>query len=64
MPDRWEDVRVLIDRPGPVDPQGPCANSIPQDGYKATSLPPGKKQIRELHPSFLEKKHNVILPFQ
>ncbi|XP_064631916.1 laminin subunit beta-1-like isoform X2 [Lineus longissimus] len=40
MGERWEDVRVTITRPGEPDQQGPCANSIPQDDFKATSLPP------------------------
>lgn len=61
MPDRWEDVRVLIDRPGPVDPQGPCANSIPQDGYKATSLPPGSYYTVVKPPSCLEKNVTYII---
>ena len=42
MPHRWEDVRMTIIRPGPVDQRGACANSIPQDDLKAFSLPSGK----------------------
>ena len=42
MPERWDDVRVTVTRPGPVDQRGPCANSIPQDDYKAASLPQGR----------------------
>lgn len=42
MPDRWDDVRVKVIRPGPVDQRGVCANSIPQEDLKATSLPQGK----------------------
>jgi len=41
MPHRWEDVRMTIVRPGPVDQRGACANSIPQDDLKAFSLPSG-----------------------
>lgn len=43
MPERWDDVRVTIVRPGRVDENGPCANSIPQDDLKATSLQPGNQ---------------------
>ena len=41
MPERWEDVRVTVIRPGPVDQRGGCANVIPQDDEKHTNLPPG-----------------------
>ena len=41
MPERWDDVRVTVVRPGPVDQDGVCANSIAQDDFKATSLPRG-----------------------
>ena len=42
MTEKWEDVRVTVIRPGPVDPDGPCGNAIPQDDFKATSLQPGR----------------------
>ena len=42
MRERWDDVRVKVIRPGPVDQRGVCANSIPQEDLKATSLPQGK----------------------
>jgi hypothetical protein len=41
MPERWEDIRVTVIRDGPTDPDGPCANAIPQDDSKATSLQTG-----------------------
>ena len=41
MRERWDDVRVKVIRPGPVDQRGVCANSIPQEDLKATSLPQG-----------------------
>jgi len=41
MPHRWEDVRITVVRPGPVDQRGACANSIPQDDLKAFTLPSG-----------------------
>ena len=42
MTEKWEDVRVSVIRPGPTDPDGPCANAIPQDDDKTVSLQPGK----------------------
>jgi hypothetical protein len=30
-----------VERPGPVDRNGPCANSLPQDDIKQDSLPAG-----------------------
>ena len=44
MTEKWEDVRVSVIRPGLTDPDGPCANAIPQDDDKAASLQPGKRQ--------------------
>jgi hypothetical protein len=41
MPLRWDDVRMTIVRPGPADQRGACANSIPQDDFKAFGLNPG-----------------------
>lgn len=38
MREKWEDVRVSVIRDGFTDPDGPCANAIPQDDDKATSL--------------------------
>jgi hypothetical protein len=40
-PGKWEDVRVIVERTGPVDRNGPCANSLPQDDIKQDSLPAG-----------------------
>ena len=42
MRERWDDVRVKVIRPGPVDQRGVCANSIPQEDLKATNLPQGQ----------------------
>jgi len=40
-PGKWEDVRIIVERPGPVDRNGPCANSLPQDDIKHGLLPAG-----------------------
>lgn len=42
MPERWEDVRVTVIRPGLTDPDGPCANAIPQDDNKIAIIQRGK----------------------
>ena len=34
-------MRVIVERPGPVDRNGPCANSLPQDDIKQESLSSG-----------------------
>ncbi|XP_076350667.1 laminin subunit beta-1-like isoform X2 [Tachypleus tridentatus] len=38
LPGKWEEAKVVIKRPGPVDPTGPCANTIPQDDIKTGTL--------------------------
>lgn len=43
----------MIERPGPVDPNGPCANTIPQDDVKLVSLPTGNY-------SYIFKTHDLI----
>ncbi|KAH7975672.1 hypothetical protein HPB52_004057 [Rhipicephalus sanguineus] len=37
LPQGWEEAIVTVDRPGPVDPNGPCANAIPQDDRQVIS---------------------------
>lgn len=39
----WNDVKVIVKRPDGdrVDPDGPCANSAPEDDIKTVSLPSG-----------------------
>lgn len=39
---------MVIERPGPVDPNGPCANTIPADDIKIVSFPAGKFIIVKL----------------
>lgn len=33
---------VTIERPGPIDPRGPCANTRPTDDQMVVSLPDSK----------------------
>lgn len=39
---KWKDVDVIVVRPRPVDPNGPCGNSQPQDDIKRVTLPTSK----------------------
>lgn len=55
MTEKWEDVRVSVIRPGLTDPDGPCANAIPQDDDKAASLQPGSRHITVDPASCLER---------
>ncbi|GAB1608593.1 laminin subunit beta-1-like [Argonauta hians] len=55
MPEAWEDIRVVIDRPGPVNQSGPCANTVPQNDYKSATLSPDARFSVVQPPSCLEK---------
>lgn len=35
---KWDDVRVVVERVGPVDPRGPCNRTLPQDDVKTMSM--------------------------
>ena len=54
----WENVMVTIERPGPLDPNGPCANTRPTDDQMVISLPDSK--TRPLS-RFLQCWRSVIL---
>lgn len=41
LPNGWEDVRVTVERDGPIDPDGPCANTRPEDDMKHVTLTAG-----------------------
>lgn len=41
----WEEATVIVERPGPVDPTGPCANVIPKDDKHIVSFPSSKSRI-------------------
>ncbi|XP_054721557.1 laminin subunit beta-1-like [Uloborus diversus] len=66
LPGQWEEARIVIERPGPVDPNGPCANTIPQDDIKVVSLPSGQRYAVVYPPACLEKgkNYNVRLEFK
>ncbi|KAJ8301303.1 hypothetical protein KUTeg_020290 [Tegillarca granosa] len=54
MPERWENVRVTVVRPGEVDQNGPCANHIPSEDQKTTSFNPGSRHVVVTPPACLE----------
>ncbi|KAL4226155.1 Laminin subunit beta-1 [Mactra antiquata] len=62
--DRWDDVRVTVIRNGPTDPDGPCANAIPQDDDKATSLANRARFVTVDPPSCLEAGQNYSIRIQ
>ncbi|XP_071040425.1 laminin subunit beta-1 isoform X2 [Parasteatoda tepidariorum] len=61
LPGKWEEARVVIERPGPVDPNGPCANTIPQDDIKLVSLPSGQRFSVVYPPACLEKGKSYVV---
>ncbi|KAK3579401.1 hypothetical protein CHS0354_029709 [Potamilus streckersoni] len=65
MPEKWDDVRVTVERPGPTDQAGPCANAIPQDDNKAVSLQPGSRHVVVPTQSCLERgiKYTIRIGF-
>ncbi|XP_035224803.1 laminin subunit beta-1-like isoform X2 [Stegodyphus dumicola] len=66
LPAKWEKARIIIERPGPVDPNGPCANTIvAQDDIKMVSLAYGERYAIVYPPACLEenKSYNIRLEF-
>lgn len=61
MSEKWEDVRVSVRRPDRTDPDGPCANTIPQDDDKATSLQTNARFVIVSPPSCLEQGVNYSI---
>ena len=66
---QWEDVRVILERPDAVDPDGPCANVGAAAGgteISRVSLPSGARHAVVYPPSCLEagKRYKVRLEFK
>lgn len=64
-PETMEDVVVTVIRPDPIDPKGPCANIIPEDDTKHTSLPAIQRQQTVYPPTCLEanKQYTIRIDF-
>ncbi|XP_026097959.1 laminin subunit beta-2 isoform X1 [Carassius auratus] len=55
MPRDWEEVRVMVIRPGPIPTSSPCGNTIPADDLLTVSLPSGARFVVLPQPVCLEK---------
>lgn len=62
----WENVQIVIERDGPVDADGPCANWRPSDDTLRLRLTPDMHSTVAIHNVCLEsgKKYTVKLTFQ
>ncbi|XP_066997490.2 laminin subunit beta-1 [Anabrus simplex] len=61
MQGRWEDVRVVVERDGPVNRTGICANTQPQDDIKHVSLPSDSRSETVFPPVCLEAGKSYII---
>ncbi|XP_012252560.2 laminin subunit beta-1-like [Athalia rosae] len=66
MPGAWEDVQILIERDGPVDPDGPCREWQPSDDRRLVQLYPDRHSIVAIRNVCLEagKRYTVHLNFK
>ncbi|XP_078517952.1 laminin subunit beta-2 isoform X1 [Lissotriton helveticus] len=55
FPEKWEEVKVSIKRPGPIPTSSPCGNTIPADDLMTVSLPPGARFVTLPQPVCLER---------
>ncbi|XP_051947740.1 laminin subunit beta-2-like [Xyrauchen texanus] len=55
MPRDWEEVRVMVVRPGPIPTSSPCGNTIPADDLQTISLPSGARFVVLPQPVCLER---------
>ncbi|XP_054279344.1 laminin subunit beta-1 [Macrosteles quadrilineatus] len=66
MAGEWKQVEMTIERPSPVDPNGPCANSRPEDDHKTVALSSDARYIVSPTPTCLEagKTYKIKLMFK
>lgn len=66
LPGKWDDVRVYVERDGPVDQNGPCANSQPRDDIKGVTLSSSARSATVYPPVCLEagKTYKIRLEFK
>lgn len=66
MPHGWEDVLVTVEREGPPDQDGPCANTRPDDDIKQTTLSDGERSNVVQPPACLEagKTYHIKISFK
>ncbi|XP_015599371.1 laminin subunit beta-1 isoform X2 [Cephus cinctus] len=66
QPGIWDEVQIIIERDGPVDPDGPCANWVPEDDRLWVQLPQDSRSAAAVPSVCLEarKIYKVILQFR
>lgn len=62
MPRDWEEVRVLVIRPGPIPTSSPCGNTIPADDQLTVSLPTGARCVKYPH-TIKHRQTGHVYPF-
>ncbi|XP_040262985.1 laminin subunit beta-2 isoform X2 [Bufo bufo] len=55
FPERWQQVKISIIRPGPIPSSSPCGNTIPSDDLMTTSLPTTTRHAVLPQPICLER---------
>ncbi|XP_071984936.1 laminin subunit beta-2 isoform X3 [Engystomops pustulosus] len=55
LPERWQQVKISIIRPGPIPSSSPCGNTIPSDDLMTTSLPTTTRSAVLPQPICLER---------
>lgn len=61
MPEVWEDVKVTIRRDKIPDENGPCANHLPRDDDKSTTLNQGSRYVEVTPSACLEPNTNYTI---
>lgn len=64
LPDNWENVEVTLERPGPVDPNGPCKDA--RDETRLINLPSNSRSVAVYPPVCLEgnTQYKIKLTFR
>ncbi|CAK6979141.1 laminin subunit beta-1a [Scomber scombrus] len=45
LPDQWEEVLMMVMRPGPIRADSRCVNTVPDDDHQTVSLHPGSRYV-------------------
>lgn len=64
LPSNWEEVEVTLERPGPVDPNGPCRDA--RDDVRRVALPSNSRSVTVYPPICLEagRTYKIRLTFR
>lgn len=65
LPGTWEEVSLNIERPGPIDLDGQCANSDPRDDVASVILPDNARSVTVIPPVCFEagKSYKIRIDF-